>query len=154
MAEFKIIETQEELDRIVGERAIREKEKFAKVEENYKKQIAEFEKTLAERDTMISELSETQNSHNDEVAKLTAEVAGLKLNDLKHRIANEYSLPYELAGRLTGDDEDSLKKDAENLKRYIGAQRTAPPLATAEVEPEDTKKSDFRELAKKIAERN
>ena len=153
MAEFKIIETQEELDKIVGERAIREKEKFAKVEENYKKEIEELQKTLTETEAKIGELTEKQNGHNDEVAKLTAELAGLKLNDLKHRIANEYSLPYELAGRLTGEDEDSLKKDAENLKKYVGIQRTAPPLATPEVEPEDSKKSDFRSLAKKIAER-
>lgn len=153
MAEFKIIETQEALDEIIAARLQREKDKTAKVEEGLKEEIEALKKTLAESQSKFEEQEKEIAGHNDEVAKLTAEISGYKLKAIKHQIANDNGLPYELADRLTGDDEETLKQDAENLKRYFNQTKTAPPLATAEVPPSNDKKSAYRELAKKL-ERN
>ena len=153
MADFKIIETQEELNRILAERLNRAKDKAKEVEENFRKEIATLQDQISTKDAEISKLTETQNSHADEVAKLNSEIATYKLSSIKHQIAHQNGLPYELAERLTGTDEDSLRADAENLKKYIGP-KTAPPLATPELPPEDSKNSDFRKLAQTLNERN
>lgn len=149
MAEFKTIETQEELERILGERLTREKEKASKVEESLKNEIADLKKSIEDSQTKYAQQQEQLNSHNEEVAKLTAELTAQTLKATKHQIAYEYGLPFELADRLTGEDEESLKKDAETLKKFVTPKK-APPLANPEKPPEEGTAAAYRELAKKF----
>jgi len=47
---------------------------------------------------------------------LEAENKSLKLSSIKAKVAKEVGLVDELVGRLTGETEEDLKKDAESLK--------------------------------------
>ena len=59
---------------------------------------------------------------------------GCKSASVKTRIAHEFGIPYELASRLSGEDEDAIRKDAETLSQLIGQQvrHKAPPLRSTE----------------------
>ena len=148
---FKPIETQEDLDIIIGERLKREreanekkyagfdeaKEKAAKYDElkakNFEEQIAKLNEALkAERD---------KHSDTDKtIADLTARATSAEKRNLKAKVAHAMGLPYELAERLAGETEEELMADAKTLTGFVKPQN-APPLRTTEtgVQPNSTK---------------
>ena len=156
MADFRTIETQEELDRIIGERLEREKSKAEKATESLKTEIESLKKTLSESESKVKTLTETQNGHADEVAKLTSEIASYKLKAIKHEIAHQNGLPYELADRLTGDTEELLRADAETLKGLINTNKTPsapPPVFRSEKEPGDERREELLKTLDKLQRR-
>lgn len=154
MAEFKTIETQEELDRIIGERLERERSKASKNEETYKSEIETLKKSLTEKETVLADLTEKQNGHADEVAKLNSEIAGYKLRAIKHQVAHENGLPYELAERLTGETEELLRADAETLKGLINTNnKPSVPAFTPEKDPGDMRQEELKNVLEKLQRR-
>lgn len=155
MADFKVIESQEELDKVIGDRIGRAKDQARENEEKLKNEIADLKKGIADRDSQITELTEKQNGHADDVARLTSEIAGHKLREIKHQIAHEFGLPYELADRLSGDNEESLKADAETLKGLITTNKpeTRPPAFKAEKDPGDERQEDLKQVLEKLQRR-
>ena len=134
MAEFKAIETQEELDRIIGERLKRErdatekkyadfetlKEKAARYEEIEKKDFAGQIKTLTEK----------LSAADANISELTARANKAENSMLKAKIAHENGVPLELAGRLVGETEEDIRKDAETFASFF--TKSAPPLRSAD----------------------
>ena len=154
MAEFKTIETQEELDRIITERLEREKAKATKNEESYKTEIESLKKTLSENQATITELTDKQNGHADQVAELNKQIASDKIREIKHQIAHQNGLPYELAERLTGETEEDLTKDAETLKGLMGASKPQEiPKYNPETPPADDKTQDLKQVLEKLQRR-
>lgn len=125
---FEVIETQEQLDKVIGTR-------IAKAKEAAK---AEFQSKLDELDTLTTKLEEKESkitSLTDEletakaaktaneakIADLTAKVQKYEADSVKTRIAQEFGLDAGLANRLTGDTEEDIRKDAEALKGIVGS---------------------------------
>ena len=115
---FEVIETQEQLDKVIGAR-------IAKAKEAAK---AEFQDKIDELDTLTTKLKEKESkitSLTDELetakaakaaneaklADLTAKVHKYEADSVKTRIARECGLSVELANRLSGDTEEDIKKD-------------------------------------------
>jgi len=133
---FTPIETQEQLDALLKERLTRDRESQAKkyegwtspedlqkLTEGYNEKIKAMEsaaaatkKTLEEKDAVIAES-----------AKYRTDLA-------KTKIALEVGIPYEMAGRLTGETEEEIKADAEALAKLIGKQKQVAPLGSGEPE--------------------
>lgn len=129
---FKIIETQEELDRIIQDRLNRERDKYADYEA-IKTKNADLEKQVSALQTTIEESNTTAKTHEQTVADLNKKIAGYETASLRTRIALQNGLPIDLADRLVGDDEASIKADAERLAGYVSKkQQTPPPLRTTE----------------------
>ena len=116
MADFTPINTQEELNAIIGERLEQarnaERKKFADYDD-IKAQLAGLQKDAAEKDATI--------------AKLNGELKSSRSDLAKTRIALEKGLPMELCSRLTGDTEEELQKDAETLSKLLQNARSDPP---------------------------
>ena len=129
MAEFTVIETQEQLDAVIGDRIKRERETLAKKYEGWKSPkdmegitaahaeelkkaqdaLAEAERKSAEKDTQI------------------AEGAKYKTDLAKTRIALAAGLKMEYADRLRGETAEEWETDAKILaKDFAAAHRTAP----------------------------
>lgn len=125
---FEVIETQEQLDKVIGAR-------IAKAKESAK---AEFQSKLDELDTLTTKLEEKESkitSLTDEletakaaktaneakIADLTAKVQKYEADSVKTRIAQEFGLDAGLANRLTGETEEDIRKDAEALKGIVGS---------------------------------
>ena len=94
---------------------------------------------LKERDTQLAELKAshdelaTKTSDYDKtVADLTGKVGEYELNSLRTKIAYEKGIPFQLAGRLTGTDEESLMQDAESLSKLIDRKIPVAPLKDTE----------------------
>lgn len=144
---FEPIESQEQLDAIIKDRVERAKKSAIKeTEERYtdyeavKKKAEEAGQMAKEKDNRIKELEKAQadmeKAKAQELADLQSKISGLEMEAQKIRIANEAGLPLELAGRLTGEDAEALKADAETLKGMMKGKGGAP-LGSYEEAPKD-----------------
>lgn len=129
---FKIIETQEELDRIIQDRLTREREKYADYDA-IKTKNTDLEKQISTLQSSIEESNTAVKTHEQTVADLNKKIAGYETANLRTKIALQNGLPIDLADRLVGDDEASIKADAERLAGYVSKkQQTPPPLKSTE----------------------
>lgn len=137
MSEFKVIESQEQLDGIIKERLDRAEKKWT---EKYSGYLSpeEVEAKTGDLTRQIEELGNSLTGANDKakadaesIASLEAKVKGYETASVKSRIAHEVGIPYELANKLSGETEDDIRKDAEALKPFV-TQKTVPPLRDPE----------------------
>lgn len=133
MADFKVIETQEEFDKAIKSRLA---QKDRELEEKYKDYLspedvtamkADFDRQLEEANNTLKEAQNKISSYDETVSSLTqrAEAAENKL--LKNKVAYENKLPIELSDRLIGQTEEELKADAEKLSGIIKPQGAGAP---------------------------
>lgn len=154
MAEFTPITSQEQLDAVIAARLKRDRETQKK---DFDSQILERDAKIKEYEKQIGELGkqlESSGKKDDTIKELEGKVKTYETASMRTRIAHEVGLPYELAGRLTGDDEDSVRKDAEALNKLIG-HRSVAPMATGEPSDKQGRKPNnmdegLREAVKKL----
>ena len=149
MSDFKPIETQEELDRIIQDRLNRQKEKFSDYDE-VKKRNAELESEIGALKNTIEESGNVAKTHEQTVAELNAKIAGYETSSLRTRIALQNGLPLDLADRLVGEDEASIKADAERLAAFMKPKTTVPPLRSQEPSLGDEKNQNWIQMAKNL----
>ena len=128
---FKPIETQEELDNIIKDRLKRERESTQK---RYEGWISpeDHQKALDASNKAFDDFKKAHESDEQTIADLTAKNKAYETATLKSRIAHEVGLSYEWIGRIGGEDEESIRKDAESLKKLVGAG--AQPIPTKNTE--------------------
>lgn len=105
MADFNPITTEEEFVQAV-------KDKYGDVE-GLQGQI----------DTITGE----RDAHAKTIADLQAQVAGYQRTELQSRIAKEFGIPANMAGRLSGEDEKAMRADAKDLAALLDAHKGADP---------------------------
>lgn len=130
--EFKAISTQEELNEVIKERLDRQKRQF-------ESQIEELNSKLASQNKDL----ETLRANSEEVEKLKT---SLERKELKRKIAIENDLPYDFAERLQGDDEESIREDAEKMAKFIAKTTYVPPLKDLEPKDEDEMTKAYKSL--------
>lgn len=142
----KAIETQEELDTIIAKRIKREQEKLAKEKEEAvaeaNKKLKDYEKQIA---TFAEKAKETESKEAETTKKineLEGKIKGYETTTIKTRIAHELGIPYELAERLSGEDEKAIRKDAENLAKIISTKKH-DPAPSKSTESGDAKASAY-----------
>ena len=118
--EFEPVTTQEQLDKIVN----------AKLEENTNAVTKQFEGYVSPAD-MAEKVKGYETTIADLTAKGKAAEQSLPLTcsaDAPNvvRAAQEYGLPAELSDRLSGEDEKSIRADAEKMSKYFKAAHNAP----------------------------
>ena len=91
-----------------------------------------LEKQFDETSKALEGLKSSSSKHEQTVSELTGKIKSYEADALKSRIAIETGLPYELSGRLSGEDEDSIRRDAENLAKFIEQKQPLPPLKSTE----------------------
>ncbi len=149
MSDFKIIETQEELDAVIKSRLSREREKYADYE-NLKKQLADYEAKETTYKNTINDLKTRETELASQIETLNGDLTKTKLQTAKQRIATEYGLPLDLAERLQGDDEEGFKADAERLASYFTPKQPTPPLKSNEPTIPDSKEAKWAEMARNL----
>lgn len=150
MSEFKPITTQEELDLVIGERLKRQEESLAKKYADYdaiKGEKANLEKELAEMRSLVEKSSANTGTLEKTIEELTGKVRNYELSSLRTRYAMENGIPYHLAGRIAGDDEESIKKDAQSLAEFFKSQNPPPPLKNNEPKG-DVKDAAYKNILK------
>ena len=66
-----------------------------------------------------------------------------KASALQCRIAREVGLSFEWVDRISGDDEQSIRADAESLKKLVGNSSVLPTKST------ETPQGDAKDMAYK-----
>lgn len=125
MEEFKAINTQEELNAVIGSR-------LAKAEQKVRSEYADYNDLKSKVETLTAENTQLKQSESD----LKGKVAKYEADSVKNRIATKYELPIELASRLRGSTEEELEADAQEMKKYFGKKSQLPPVNS---EPMNTK---------------
>ena len=120
---FKPIETQEELDKIIKARLERDRETTAKRFEGYISP-EEHQKALTDANKAFDDYKKAHEGDEATIKDLTAKNKAYETASLKSRIAHEVGLSYEWIGRISGDDEKSIREDAESLKKLVGSGQT------------------------------
>ncbi|MBR3330724.1 MAG: DUF4355 domain-containing protein [Mogibacterium sp.] len=130
MADFKVIETQEDFDAAIQKRlAQKEREVKAQFEgwmspEDVATLKASYQKT-------IDDTKEKLDAHDKTVADLTERATKAETKNLRMEVAAAKGIPIELAARLQGSTKEALEKDAEALAPYL-TPKTAPPMHSAD----------------------
>lgn len=128
---FKPIETQEELDNIIKERLKRERETTQKKYEGWISP-EDHQKAIDASNKAFDDFKKAHEGDEQTIADLTAKNKAYETASLKSRIAHEVGLSYEWISRIAGEDEKSIREDAESIKKLVGSG--AQPIPTKNTE--------------------
>lgn len=148
MADFTPINTQEEFDAAVSERIKREADKYAKYTSP-----DDLEKIKAEHKSEIEKLNEANKAKlkekDDAIAERDVKIKNYATSSAKLKIARETGLSYEAMEYIQGDDEDAMKKSAQQLKALIG-KTSGAPLKSTEDPAGDSKTAAYKKMSREL----
>lgn len=159
MGEFKVIETQEQLDALIGERIKKAKESAKKEFEGYlsPEEAKKYEGYLSPEDVAKKyegylspeEIAKKYAGYlsPEEAAKKDAKIKGYETDSVKTRVAHEVGLSYDAVSFLKGEDEESIRKSAESLKNLVGTVNVSP-LASTEADAGKVNDTAFKNVLK------
>ena len=154
MSEFKVIETQEQFDEMLGDRLKREREASEKkyeayttpddlqaLKDSYEARIKTLEDTAADTQKALEE-------RDQKIAEDAKDRADLE----KTRIAYAAGLDIKYADRLRGENAEEWKADAKALAKDFAAAHQAAPLGSNEPEitEKHTPKQSFKDWADQV----
>lgn len=134
MSEFKVIETQEQLDEVLKDRLERKEDTIRKEYEGFlspEDVRKKYEGYLSPED--VTEKYKDYLSP-EEAAKKDGVIQGYERQSQRVKVAMAAGIPYELAGKLSGDTEEDMKKDAEVLAKFLKKGKQYPDFTT---DPDD-----------------
>ena len=129
--------TQEELNKIVSERVKRAQAKTEELENRVKEleeERAGLLSTIEANNQLLIEKDGLISAKEAEFAELQKVSDEYKASQLKAQIAVRNGLPYDLAERLQGNDEESLQADAERLSAFVKQKQVIAPMKSNEPE--------------------
>lgn len=129
MADFTVIETQEQFDAAIKDRLGREKAKFAEQLAGYdetKAKLSDAEKQIADLTEALTAANEKVSGFNEQIAERDKKIADYATRAAKTQIAHEMGLSFDAIDFLKGETEDDIRKSAESLKNLVGVQKVAP----------------------------
>lgn len=146
---FKPIETQEELNNLIASRLERAKESVKKEYEEkykdydaYKSQIEALNNDKTTLENQLNELNEKMSTFD----ALDAKTKKLEAENLKIKIALSEGIPFEMAGRLAGETEEEIKRDAKAMANFISVSKPMP-IKSTEQKQREVGEEAYRKLA-------
>lgn len=146
--EFKPITTQADFDSIIKDRLERNTKSVTdEVTKKFEGYISpdDLGAKTADLTKKINDLNAAIAERDGSIADLTAKNKAYEVSAAKMRIAGEYRIPLELAGRLSGETEDEIKADAETFSKLVGHTQTAP-LGSTEPAADKGNNAAYRNL--------
>ena len=116
---------QADVDKIVKERLDRQKKKYEEKYADYESMKEKLE--LSDMDSYQKKI--------DELEKKMSEYESNSVKMLKENICLELGIPKEMASRLNGTDEESIKKDASIFAQFVQT-KAVPPKRNSEAQGE------------------
>ena len=149
--EFKIIETQEQLDAVIKGRLEREQKKYSESTAGLQSEIDALKSTNAELSEKIKTYDEKYAGIDEKISSYESQIAKYKTDLVKTEIAKEFGIPYEMRDRLRGETEEELKADAEMFKKLMPQGSVTIPKST-EVVPttENDNERAMRDMLKNL----
>ena len=145
MSDFKPITTQEEFDVAIKERLSREKAKYSDYDQ-LKSRVTELETENVGLKSTIEANNQSKADADKQLEELQNQISGYETASLRTRIALQYGLPYDLADRLQGTDEESFKADAERLASFVKPTEHFAPMRNLEPALKKTENTSYKNL--------
>ena len=145
MSEFKPITTQEEFDAAIKERLSREKAKYSDYDQ-LKSRVTELETENVGLKSTIEVNNQSKADADKQLEEMQNQISNYETASLRTRVALQYGLPYDLADRLQGTDEESFKADAERLAGYMKRAQPVAPVRETEPVLEKTENTLYKNL--------
>lgn len=152
MAEFKVINSQEEFDERIKERIERAEKKAA---EAFKGWLSPDD-VKALNEAHKGEIEKINAAHSEEMKKYAGydekfneqanKIKSLETAALKTKIATEKKLPLDAVEFLQGDDEETITANADKLLKLSGGHSVGFTRNT-ETPQGDSKEQQWREFA-------
>lgn len=133
MDEFTPITDQETLNNIIKDRLKRERETTEKRFEGFISP-EDHQKALADANKAFDDYKKAHEGDEQTIADLTAKNRAYETASLKSRIAHEVGLSYEWINRINGEDEKSIRADAESIKKLVGSGSNTVLMPTKNAE--------------------
>ena len=149
MAEdFKAITTQEEFDAAIKSRLERERKTIESRYSDYESLKAQIDNLTKEKSDLEKAKAEDAKKIQDQLDAANAKTKKLELDSIRTKVAIEKKLPLELRTRLSGETEEEIKADADNLAKVFSAEqrRNLPGFSAGTPEPEDKNEAAYKEL--------
>ena len=144
--------TQEDLNKIVSERVKRAQAKTEELEKRVKEleeERAGLLSTIEANNQLLIEKDGLISAKEAEFAELQKVSDEYKASQLKTQIAVRNGLPYDLAERLQGSDEESLQADAERLSAFVKQKQVVAPMKSNEPEV-DSRTAAVRQVLRQL----
>jgi len=134
MSEFKVIETQEQLDSIIVDRVKRAKESEAKKFEGWKspEDIEGLTKELTDKVKALEDAAAETQKQIEAKDQQIAEGNKYRTDLEKTRIALKAGLDIKYADRLRGENTEEWEADAKELAKDFAAASKAVPVGNYE----------------------
>lgn len=155
MAEFKVINTQEEFDERIKERIERAEKKAAdafkgwlspeEVETLKKAHKGEIEKINAAH----AEALKKYEGYDEKFTEQANKIKALEVQALKTKIATEKKLPLDAVEFLQGEDEETITANAEKFLKLSGSHSQGFTRNT-ETPQGDAKEQQWREVSRSL----
>lgn len=149
MSEFKPITTQEEFDAAIKARLSREKEKYGDYDQ-LKSRVTELEEENVGLKSTIEANRQSKEDADKQLEEMQKQIAGYETASLRTRIALQHGLPYDLADRLQGTDEESFKADAERLAGFMKRAQPVAPIRETEPQVGDNKTMQMKSMLREL----
>lgn len=151
MSDFKPITTQEEFDAAIKARLSREKEKYADYDQ-LKSLVEDLKKENVDLKSTIEANRQSKADADKQLEEMQNQISNYETASMRTRIALQHGLPYDLADRLQGTDEESFKADAERLAGFMKPVSKVAPIKSTEpiVPKEDAKRTMYRNLVQNL----
>ena len=146
---FKPIETQEELNNLITSRLERAKES---VKREYEEKYKDYDAYKSQVETLNNDKNSLENQLNELNGKLStfdaldAKTKKLEAENLKIKIALSEGIPFEMAGRLAGETEEEIKRDAKAMANFISVSKPMP-IKSTEQKQREVGEEAYRKLA-------
>lgn len=154
--DFKVIETQEQLDEVIKNRLDRQEKQLTKQYEKY----TSPEDLESLKQSHKKELQDLNEAHSKELAKFKDVEEQLKAKDaeihkyavgaVKNSVAHELDLPFEAIEFLQGEDEKEIRESAEKLKSMTGKSHFVAPTKDRESAHEDNLTAAYKRALEEL----
>lgn len=115
-------------------------------QEEFDARVREVHGDVAGLQNQINTLTGERDTHANTIANLQKEIEGYKTDALKQKVAKEKGIPLDMASRLSGEDEKTLRADADAMVANLRAYKGAAPLADPTPVQEEGKRAGLRTL--------
>jgi hypothetical protein len=146
MSDFEAIETREQFEEAVKDRLEQERETVRREFSGYLSPEAAEEKYKRYLSPEDAEEKYKGYLSPEDAANKDAAIAKYEKESKRVKVAMENGIPYELAGKLSGETEDEMKKDAEAFSKFLKGKTTYPNFTR----DTDNKDDSIREATKKM----
>ena len=148
MSDFKVIETQEQLDAVLKDRLERERQKVAEKYADYDDIVAESAKKDEQIAALSSKLEDQDGKkaeYDTKISELSDKIKAYELDSVKTKVAHQVGLPFEMASRLTGEDEEAITADAKKMAKLF--KPVAAPIGSNEPNNQNADPTDAAYLS-------